>query len=101
MRNLLWIGGAIGVILGAVALVKLAVLLGNVGLVGVPAVIVGAYSETVDEIQKYLIELPFHITPPPWAKHVAVIYGLFFGSNVRLLTHKGYGKNLLEGLGDR
>ncbi len=95
-----WIGNFIGIVTGAIAIAKLIMLLGDVGVAGVPALIIGAYTDFVDQVQKYLIEIPFHFTPPPWAKHAAVVYAVFAGSNLRFLTRNNHGEKLLTGIGD-
>lgn len=100
MKKLAWIGAVIGVVSGATSLVKLISLVGRVGLVGLPAVVVEAYSDWIAQAQKYLVEIPFQISPPDWAKHVAVVYMVFVGSNWRFLTLNGHGEKLLTGIGD-
>lgn len=100
MKKLVWIGAVIGVIGGAISLVKLVSLVLKVGLLGIPAEIVSAYSSWIAEAQKYLVEIPFHIRPPDWAKHVAVVYMVFVGTNWRFLTVNGHGENLVTGIGD-
>lgn len=100
MKKLVWIGAVIGVVSGAISLVKLASLVLRVGLLGIPAVVVAAYSRWIAEAQKYLVEIPFQITPPDWAKHVAVVYMVFVGTNWRFLTLNGHGEKLVTGIGD-
>jgi hypothetical protein len=96
----LWVGRVLGPLLGALALVKLASQILGVGLFGVPGLVLAAYTTVVAEVQRLLIEVPFHITPPDWAKHVVVLWLLFAGSNWRFLTLAGHGERLLRGVGD-
>ncbi len=100
MKNIFWSGALIGIVGGAVSLVKLVSILFQLGLTGIPEMIVVTYSTWIAEVQRYLIEIPFNITPPEWVKHVAVIYVVFAGTNWRFLTNKGHGEWLFTGIGD-
>jgi hypothetical protein len=100
LRSLLWILPVIGLLSGGISIVKLVDLFAHVGLVGMPAVIASAYTSFVDDAQKYLIEIPFHLMPPAWAKHFAVLWIVFAGSNLRLLVRSGHGEKILTGVGD-
>jgi len=104
LRDTLWIGQVIKVVLGALALAKLVTLLGRVGLAGLPGAIIQSYSEVMEDIERFLIEVPFDIHPAPWIKHALVLYGLFVGTNYRFLTRKGghgtHGETIWTGVGD-
>lgn len=100
MKGLLWAGKVFGVLASALAIVKLVTYFFGVGLVGIPRFVLAAYTSFIDEAQRLLVEIPFHIVPPEWVKHAAVIWLLFAGTNWRFLTTARHGENLLTGVGD-
>jgi hypothetical protein len=101
MKRLLWIVQPFSVITGALALVKLWVFFTDTGLNGLLEQMIREYTKILNECQKYLVEIPFGYLPPLWAKHVFVVYALFFGSTIRLLKSENMGRRIIEGLGDR
>lgn len=100
MDDLKWIGSAIGVLTGGIAVAKLAALFLHVGFVGIPDLIVSAYTDLVNTAQKYLVEVPFKIKPPVWVKHAAVVWTVFSGTNWRFLNRKEHGEKILTGVND-
>lgn len=51
----------------------------DIGFVGVQEQIMNAYLHLTAIAQKYVVEIPFKIYPPEWARHVVAIW-LFFGA---------------------
>ena len=98
-KKLNWVGGALGTISGALSMVKLATHFLEVGLGGVPAYVVDAYADFIDDVRRWLIEVPFGFTPPEWVMHGLVVWSLFFGSNLRFLTYDNHGVSLYSGVG--
>jgi hypothetical protein len=90
----------LGVLVGALALVKLVSTLMAIGFVGIPGWVLGMYANFVDSVYSVLLELPFGVTVPDWLKHGLVLWGTFAGSNWRFLTKHGFGESILTGIGD-
>lgn len=98
--KVVWAGGAFAIFTNALSIVKLTNHILKVGLVGVPAYVVESYSAFVLEVRHWLVEIPFHITPPEWVMHLVIVWSLFCGSNYRFLAYDGRGQRLIRGFGD-
>lgn len=100
IKNLIWIGAVFSILTGGMAIVKLYAQFVDIGFVGVPALVLSAYTNFVDQVQKYLVEIPFNIKPPPWVKHLVAIWTIFCGTNWYFLKGNSRGNLLLTGIFD-
>lgn len=81
-RKVFLIAGAVSSTLSTVKLITHAM---NIGLVGVQQQIMDSYIHITSVAQHYLIELPFDLHPPSWARHALAIWLFIGAANGRLI----------------